>query len=88
MNSDFRLREVQEASGSIFKFVDGRAQYVCRPFDKFFNVGEVNAADIDWSTAQVREKVDGSLMKIWFDNGDWHLSTNGTLMLLRLRLKF
>ena len=28
--------------------------------------------------ASVQEKVDGSLIKFWYDNG-WHISTNGTI---------
>ncbi|MBQ6518061.1 MAG: hypothetical protein IJI14_05030, partial [Anaerolineaceae bacterium] len=58
---------------------NGSCSYVCRPFDKFFNYGEPLAADIDWNTARVTEKVDGSLMKLWYDNGSWHLSTNGII---------
>ena len=28
---------------------------------------------------RVQEKIDGSLIKLWFDNGSWHISTNGTI---------
>ena len=49
---------------------------VCHPFDKFFNYEEVHADNIDWNTATVYEKVDGSLIKVWFDE-TWHVSTNG-----------
>src|SRR5690606_13664662 len=38
-----------------------------------------NAVDIDWSTARVLEKLDGSLAKLWYHNGGWHVSTNGTI---------
>lgn len=34
---------------------------------------------IDWSTARVQEKVDGSLIKVWHHDGAWHVSTNGTI---------
>ncbi len=51
---------------------------VCRPFDKFFNEGEKYAHPIDWEKAVVFEKIDGSLMKLWYHNG-WHLSTNGVI---------
>lgn len=78
--TDMNYRVSQECRGSIYKRNEnGDMTCVCRPFDKFFNYGEENAASIDWSTARVTEKVDGSLHKVWFDDGQWHLSTNGTI---------
>lgn len=78
--SDFGLTEVQEARGCIIRQdFDGEWIYVCRPFNKFFNYGEREAASIDWSSATVTEKIDGSLMKLWYDYGEWHLSTSGTI---------
>lgn len=51
---------------------------VCYSYDKFFNVGEALAAEIDWSTAKVYEKLDGSLCQLyWYDN-QWHVATSGT----------
>ena len=35
--------------------------------------------DIDWNSAVVEEKVDGSLIKIWHHNDEWHISTNNTI---------
>src|ERR1700733_9810264 len=35
---------------------------VAAPYRKFFNHGEGHAAPIDWPTARVYEKLDGSLM--------------------------
>lgn len=53
---------------------------VCQGFDKFFNYGESYAATIDWSSAKVQEKIDGSIIKVWFDGPDcWHVSTNGMI---------
>ena len=26
-----------------------------------------------------KKKIDGSLIKLWYDNNDWHISTNGTI---------
>lgn len=77
--SDFSIEEVQEARGSIFYRGETGIKCVCRPFKKFFNYGEPNAAEIDWSTACVTEKIDGSLMKMWYHDRRWHLSTNGTI---------
>ena len=79
-DSDFSEKIVREARGSIFRIDEnGKWICVCRPFDKFFNYGEPWADEIDWSTAVVEEKIDGSLMKMWYDKGEWHLSTNGTI---------
>ena len=50
---------------------------VCHPFDKFFNAGEGNAAPIDWNTARVFEKLDGSLMSLYFYEGEWRVSSSG-----------
>jgi hypothetical protein len=52
--------------------------YVCRPYNRFFNYGEGHAAEINWSRATVLEKLDGSLCPVWFYNGEWHVSTSGT----------
>lgn len=76
--ADFSYPIVREARGIIFKV--GNWEYpVCHPFNKFFNYGETFADDVDWSTCVVSEKIDGSLMKLWFDNNIWNLSTNGSI---------
>lgn len=76
--SDMSLRICQESRGIIFH--EPTLTPVCVPFLKFFNYGEPNAAEIDWNTNVITtEKIDGSLMKLWFHNGKWHLSTNGTI---------
>lgn len=51
---------------------------VSRPFDKFFNFGESLAAPIDWETAVVQEKVDGSLMTLYHHDDMWHVASSGT----------
>lgn len=83
VESDFTRPEVLEARGSIFrKDQDGKWICVCRAMDKFFNFGEACAQTnmIDWSKpVSVQEKVDGSIIKVWCDNGLWHTSTNGTI---------
>lgn len=77
IGAGFNYTLSKEARGAIFKEV-GKSQYicVCHPFDKFFNYGEFFADSINWKTATVQEKVDGSLIKVWYDN-EWHISTNG-----------
>lgn len=76
LNSDFSSRIVQECRGSIFHQNDkGEWAYVCRPFDKFFNHGQVEASEIDWNTACVVEKIDGC-----FSSQDRVTLANGTRM--------
>ena len=55
-------------------------EVVSRSFDRFFNLGEaLNVMpEIDWSRAEVFEKVDGSLIKIYFHEGLWRIATRGT----------
>ena len=77
IRSDFNIKLVREARGIIFRTGEWE-QPVCWAFNKFGNYGESYAPDIDWSTAFVTEKIDGSLIKIWWDN-EWHISTNGTI---------
>ena len=77
IRSDFNNPLVREARGIIFR--KGKWDYpVCWAFNKFGNYGESYAPDIDWNTAFVSEKVDGSLIKVWWD-GTWQISTNGTI---------
>jgi hypothetical protein len=77
IKSDFSLDVVQDARGIIIN-VDAM-EVVCYPFQKFFNHGESQAAKIDWYNARILEKVDGSIMKVWFYKGGWKVSTNGTI---------
>lgn len=77
IRSDFNIKLVREARGIIFRTGEWE-QPVCWAFNKFGNYGESYAPDIDWDTAFVTEKIDGSLMKVWWD-GEWKLSTNGTI---------
>jgi len=50
---------------------------ICARFNRFFNYGEGHAAQIDWTTARVQEKVDGTLMTLYHYDGKWHVATSG-----------
>jgi len=80
ISSDFSYKICRECRGII---LDEESNYkiVCKPFDKFFNYGEELAADIDWDSAKIQEKVDGSILKLWWAERLQHfvLSTNGTI---------
>lgn len=76
---DFSDPIVQEARGII---IDTTAvEVVCWPFRKFCNHGESYADEIDWSTARVQEKIDGSIIKLWYDCNtlSWRWSTNSMI---------
>lgn len=78
INSDFSQEICKEARGLILDSTDN-FKVVRMAFKKFFNLDEVYAAHIDWSTAFATEKIDGSIMSVWYARGKWHLSTNGTI---------
>lgn len=76
--SDMNISLVRECRGSIFyQNDDGKYECVCYPFSKFGNVGETYVPNIDWESAVVEEKVDGSLTKLFYHNGCWNIATNG-----------
>lgn len=76
--SDFNNDLVREARGIIFR--DGEWECpVCHAFDKFGNYGESYVPDMDWKSVKVSEKIDGSIMKLWWYDGIWHLSTNANI---------
>lgn len=77
ISSDFSNPIVCEARGIILDKRDW--SIVCRPLHKFFNYGEHYAADIDWESAEVYEKKDGSLLKLYSYEGEWRVATNGTI---------
>lgn len=77
IESDFSLDIVKEARGLILE--DETWNIVCYPFKKFFNYGEAYADKIDWKSATVETKEDGSLIKIYFYNDEWKIATNGTI---------
>lgn len=76
--SDFNEEICKEARGLILDTQDN-FRVVRYAFKKFFNVDEGFAAQLDWDTAVANEKIDGSIMSVWFARGKWHLSTNGTI---------
>ena len=74
----FKNPIVRECRGLI---LDTGYKAVCVPFFKFMNAEEpdsdLNA--IDWASASVQQKIDGSLIKLFFDRGKWRIATNGTI---------
>ena len=77
VDSDFNLPLVRECRGLILD--RDTLEPVCVPFFKFFNAGESHADEIDWNTAFVSEKLDGSIMKVVRLGNDLLVSTNGVI---------
>lgn len=77
LNSDLGNDIVQECRGLILDA--STFEVVSYPFNKFFNYGEVHAADVDWRTAYVTEKLDGSIIKVVNLDGHFLISTNGVI---------
>jgi len=77
IHSDFSILLVQDCRGIILE--KETYKIVCWPFSKFFNYGEKNAVQIDWSSAEVQEKMDGSIMKLYYYNQKWNVASNSCI---------
>jgi hypothetical protein len=77
IESPFAERIVQESRGVILNKNDNW-NIVSRAFDKFFNHGEQLAAKIDWNEAYIQEKLDGSLISMYWYDGKWNVATSGS----------
>lgn len=80
LESDLSRQLVQDCRGIIVDIEDN-FRVISYPFRKFFNYGEKYASDIDWNTARVQQKVDGSIIKVtyWERKNKWVISTNGCI---------
>lgn len=78
LESNMSLEEVQDCRGLILERDTWKV--MCLSFRKFFNHGEGNAATIDWNTARILEKVDGTMIQAYWDwdNNEWFAATTGT----------
>ena len=75
--SDLSIPLVQECRGLILDA--DTFEVVSYPFNKFFNYGEPLAADVDWASSYVTQKIDGSIIKVVNLDGDFLISTNGMI---------
>lgn len=80
LESDLSLQLVQDCRGIIIDIEDN-FNVISYPFRKFFNYGEKYASNIDWDTARVQQKLDGSIVKAayWERKNKWVISTNGCI---------
>jgi hypothetical protein len=77
IESPFHHELVRECRGLILD-ENNKWQAISLAFTKFFNHGELNAAQIDWATARVQEKLDGSLCVLYPYKNNWEVATSGS----------
>jgi len=75
IDSPMKEKVVQQCRGVILDTADDW-KIISYPYDKFFNYGEGDGVNfyhekIDWDSARVYEKLDGSLMTLYYYNGEW-----------------
>jgi hypothetical protein len=59
--------------------LDSEGRIKCLPFKRFFNHFETEKAKIDWTTAKLEEKVDGSLINVFYHDDEWIIATRGMI---------
>ena len=77
LDSDFNEEIVRECRGLILD--EDSLEPVSVPFFKFGNYGESYCPEIDWESAVILEKKDGSLIKVVKLGKDYLISTNGCI---------
>lgn len=80
LTSNMSLLLSNQCRGIIFRKETN--EVVCYPFDKFYNSYNENADSVDEKTARALEKVDGSIIKHWWDAASTYgpmISTNGKI---------
>ena len=72
------LPEMQDCRGLVLEMNTWKVMSLA--FRKFFNAQEGNAAKIDWNTAHVLEKLDGTMIQVYWDwnKNVWFAGTTGT----------
>ena len=77
LESPMGCAETQDARGIILE--KDTFKVMCFTFRKFFNAEEGHAAKIDWNTAHILQKVDGTLIQLYWDwhKNEWCAATSG-----------
>lgn len=76
-SSDFSLALTKEARGLILE--KNSWKVIRMAFYKFFNLGEPNAANIDWSSATATSKEDGIIVSLYYYNNKWNVASNSCI---------
>jgi hypothetical protein len=71
------IREIDVNDPSWKDLVVGDVEVVAWPMNRFYNNGDINACQIDWSTAEVQEKLDGTMCIVYWDSlhEEWCIAT-------------
>ena len=75
IKSPFNVDLVKECRGIILD--KNTLNVVAYPFSKFFSYGEHHASTIDWNNAKYWEKIDGSLMFLYYYNNKFNVASSG-----------
>lgn len=75
--SDYNEPIVREARGLILD--DRDFSVVCMAFTKFFDCHSQFADEVDWKTVRVQEKLDGTLITLYYYEHEWYASTTGNI---------
>lgn len=76
INTDASYDLTLEARGLILE--KNSWNIICYGFNRFFNIGEKNAASIDWDNAIATSKEDGTLFFLYYYDDEWHIKTRST----------
>jgi len=58
--------------------IDKNGHLASMPFTRFFNYHEPECESVDISTATIQEKLDGSLISVWYTGTEWEITTRGS----------
>jgi hypothetical protein len=71
--------EIENDCRALILDISDNFNVVFRAFSRFFNYGEKFAAKIDWDSAEVLEKMDGSLVGVFNYKNQWRICTRKTI---------
>lgn len=76
VDCDFSNIEVRQSRGII---LDSHNDWkpVCYTYNKFYNYGSGYCGGFDWGSASVYEKLDGSLIQMYWYDDMWHVASSG-----------
>ncbi len=77
IESDFNILPVRQARGTIFNKANNW-EIIAWSYNKFKNWAEPTADKVDFDTAIVAEKQDGSLIRLFYYDNKWHCASSGT----------
>lgn len=77
IDSPMEEKIVQQCRGIILN-ESNNWEIISYPYDKFFNYGESCADEINWDNATVYDKLDGSLMVLYYYDNQWQVQSSGT----------